>query len=247
MRFQFNSRKVIFKLTLVSGGWGISYDIALRWMPLDLTDDKSTLVQVMAWCRQATSHYLSQCWPRSLSPYGATRPQWVMWYFQAEKRVSSLQTGFSNVFLSIKMLDFLTKVHWRSIDDQTISVKAMVLCCQSINHHMNWPNSQIPEYTCSIPQNAPFRTEMRTFLFWMEHSGIWNRCILGFMKLVYWFRQAQTQPSGIILGLGSANEKRRFYITPSLIGWDIPTVIPEWWPSSSPVYKHQHYKLSHTL
>ena len=23
-------------------------------MPLDLTDDKSTLVQVMAWCRQAT-------------------------------------------------------------------------------------------------------------------------------------------------------------------------------------------------
>ena len=41
------------------------------------TDDKSTLVQVMAWCHQATSHYLSQCWPRSLSPYGATRPQWV--------------------------------------------------------------------------------------------------------------------------------------------------------------------------
>ena len=46
-------------------------------MPLDLTSDKSTLVQVMAWCRQATSHYLSQCWPRSLSPYGVTRPQWV--------------------------------------------------------------------------------------------------------------------------------------------------------------------------
>ena len=37
----------------------------------------STLVQVMAWCRQATSHYLSQCWPRSLSPYGVTGPQWV--------------------------------------------------------------------------------------------------------------------------------------------------------------------------
>ena len=42
-----------------------------------LTDDKSTLVQVMAWCRQATSHYLSQCWPESLSTYGVTRPQWV--------------------------------------------------------------------------------------------------------------------------------------------------------------------------
>ena len=48
-------------------------------MSLDLTDDNSTLVQVMAWCRQATGHYLSQCWPRSMSPYGVTRPQWVQW------------------------------------------------------------------------------------------------------------------------------------------------------------------------
>ena len=46
-------------------------------MSLYLTDDMSTLVQVMAWCRQATSHCLSQCWPRSMLPYGVTRPQWV--------------------------------------------------------------------------------------------------------------------------------------------------------------------------
>ena len=76
-RFQFNFRKAIFKLILVDGGWGISYEIVLRWMPLDLTDDKSTLVQVMAWCHQASSHYLSQCWSRPMSPYGVTRPQWV--------------------------------------------------------------------------------------------------------------------------------------------------------------------------
>ena len=25
----------------------------------------------------APSHYLNQCWPRSLPPYGVTRPQWV--------------------------------------------------------------------------------------------------------------------------------------------------------------------------
>ena len=76
-RFYFDFRQVIFKLTLMNGGWDISYEIALRWMPLDLIDDKSTLVQVMTWCRQATSHYLSQCWPRSMSPNGVTRPQWV--------------------------------------------------------------------------------------------------------------------------------------------------------------------------
>ena len=39
---------------------------------------KSTLVQVMAWCRQASSHYLNQCWSRSLSPNDIiTRPQCV--------------------------------------------------------------------------------------------------------------------------------------------------------------------------
>ena len=31
----------------------------------------------MAWCHQATSHYLTQCWPRSVSPHGIPRPQWV--------------------------------------------------------------------------------------------------------------------------------------------------------------------------
>ena len=76
-KFQFNFRKIIFKLTLVNGDWGISCEISLRWMPQDLTDDKSTLVQVMAWCCQATSHYLSQCWPRSMLPLGVTRPQSV--------------------------------------------------------------------------------------------------------------------------------------------------------------------------
>ena len=60
-----------------SDSCGISCEIALIWMSLNLTEDQSTLVQVMAWCRQTPSHYLSQCWARSLSPYGITRPQWV--------------------------------------------------------------------------------------------------------------------------------------------------------------------------
>ena len=76
-KFELNSRKVLFKLNLKIDWWGISCEIVLRWMSLDLTGNESTLVQVMAWCRQATNHYLSQCWPRSVSPYGITRPQWV--------------------------------------------------------------------------------------------------------------------------------------------------------------------------
>ena len=71
-----NFRQVILQLILVIYGWSISCEIALRSMPLDLTDDESTSVQVMAWCHQATNHYLGQCWPRPPSPYGVTTPQW---------------------------------------------------------------------------------------------------------------------------------------------------------------------------
>ena len=67
----------ILNLVLLIGIFRYSYDNALKWIPQDLTDDESTLVKVMAWCRGATSPNLSQCWPRSLSTYGVTRPQWV--------------------------------------------------------------------------------------------------------------------------------------------------------------------------
>ena len=76
-RFERAFRSVIFKLSLVIDGGGISCKIALRWWLLDLTHDKSTLVQVMAWCHQTRSHYLSQSWSRSVSPYNVTRPYWV--------------------------------------------------------------------------------------------------------------------------------------------------------------------------
>ena len=75
-----DSKNGTFNLVLLIGIFRSSHDNALRWMPQDLTDDKSTLVQVMAWCCQATSHYLSQCWLSSLWPYGIAKPQWVKGY-----------------------------------------------------------------------------------------------------------------------------------------------------------------------
>ena len=77
-RFEWNFTQTIFKLILVTDDSGISCEIALRLMSLDLPDDNSTLVPVMAWGQQATSHYLSQCWPRFMLLYGTTKPQaWV--------------------------------------------------------------------------------------------------------------------------------------------------------------------------
>ena len=85
----FNEIWALFKPITMIDGWDVFCEIALRRMSLNLTDDKSTLVQVMAWCRQAPSHYLSQCWPRSLSPYDVTRPQWIGGKFPSKSNIIS--------------------------------------------------------------------------------------------------------------------------------------------------------------
>ena len=83
-------------------------------MSLDLTDDKSTLVQVMAWCHQATSHYLSQCWPRSLS-YGITRPQWInVWrlgdaYLHQQTRSPKVQIMAWQLFV---LSEYISSINW---------------------------------------------------------------------------------------------------------------------------------------
>ena len=102
-RSGFNFKSAIFNLVLLIGIFRSSYDNALRWISWDLSDDKSTLVQVMAWCRQATSHYLSQCWPRSVSPYGVTRAQWVNLVNVRQNTCNRLSIGI-DVFLRVEHL-----------------------------------------------------------------------------------------------------------------------------------------------
>ena len=68
---------IIFKLIIQNNSLVAHYEISLRWMSQNLTNEKSTLVQIISWCRQETSHYPCQCWPRSMTPYGFTRPHWV--------------------------------------------------------------------------------------------------------------------------------------------------------------------------
>ena len=54
-----------------------SCEIAFRSIPQNTSDDNLRLVQVMVWCHQATRHYLDQCSPRSMLPYGVARSQSV--------------------------------------------------------------------------------------------------------------------------------------------------------------------------
>ena len=44
--------------------------------------------RLMAWCSQATSHYLNQCWHRSMSPYGVTNNElkWSCCFQNPHKR-----------------------------------------------------------------------------------------------------------------------------------------------------------------
>ena len=68
---------ILEQLSSLIDGWGNSCEIVWIQTQLDLIDDKSILVPVRVWCRQTTSHNLSQCWPRSMSLYAGIRPWWV--------------------------------------------------------------------------------------------------------------------------------------------------------------------------
>ena len=116
-------------------------------MPLGLTDDPSTLVQVMAWCQQVTSLYLSQCWPDSMSSYGTTRPQWVntrtwtKWHFADIIRciIFNKNSRISDQITGKYVLDGF-------IDNKSTLVQIMTWC-QSGNKSLT--ESMLPKFQVS--------------------------------------------------------------------------------------------------
>ena len=77
-----NFKSIILEFILQNSSWGISCEFALRWMQQKSFDDESTLVLVMACCRQAGNR-LSQYWLWLMLPCGVTRPSCVkmIWWF----------------------------------------------------------------------------------------------------------------------------------------------------------------------
>ena len=73
---------------------GTSCEMAICWTSPN-TFYKSTLVHVMAWCCKVKSRYLSQCWFRSNSPYGVTKPQWVKPYARNKGQMNAFFTHFN--------------------------------------------------------------------------------------------------------------------------------------------------------
>ena len=87
LMWKFQNKWVIYILNI----W---LHITLLWMPEDLVDSNSTLIRAMCRYRQATSHHINQCWLRSPTTSGVTRPQWVNNFvlFHYEYRFVTLHT-----------------------------------------------------------------------------------------------------------------------------------------------------------
>ena len=128
-RFWWNFRWALFKPITLIDGWDSCCEIALKRMSLDLTDDKSTLVQIMAWCSQATSHYLNQCWPRCLLLYGVTRPQLSPRQDDRHFPDDILRRIFmnENVYISVKIsLKYVPK---GPVNNIPALIQIMAWCC----------------------------------------------------------------------------------------------------------------------
>ena len=109
---------------LVINGWGISREIAPMWMWMDFSDDRSTLDHVMAWCRQAPNHYLSQCWHRSLSLYGVTRPQWV--YIRARYHKNEQHAEMQHCYSSDRIDNYCLQIHCHAFQCELLATTVLM-------------------------------------------------------------------------------------------------------------------------
>ena len=131
-------------------------EISLKIVLKSPIENMSTLVLV-----------ISQCWWLKCNSERTTEPK--VW--------TKMQTFHFKEFISIFCLPWGSHICSGLLSGVLYAMKTLIL----IDHH-NRPISQIPQCTWSISHNAPIRTEMCTFLFWMVHCGIWERCTVGFVN-----------------------------------------------------------------
>ena len=120
MKFQISNFQAYFT------NWWMRY---LLWnypqnVKLDLSDDKSTFVQVIGWCCRATSHYLSlismlaqiyvaiydMTWSQWVNHGDATARAWINSWIELELIINSIQ--FSMNWIGIELKDFELELNW---------------------------------------------------------------------------------------------------------------------------------------
>ena len=128
-------------------------------MPEKLTDDKSTLVQVMAWCRQATSHYKVDsvlcCHVASLGPNelinsltnivsvddmlpNSTMPlsEQMLTYYQL-RSIQGLKNNFIEILFEIKILI------QENTSENVVSKRAAILFRPQTNLLIQWSRDKM--------------------------------------------------------------------------------------------------------
>ena len=151
-RSECDSKNATFNLVLLIGILRSSHGNALRWMPQDLTDDKSTLVQIRAWLS-------------SLSPYGVARPQWVTparYQCDFKNRIGTFTN--SNIFFmeELTMGTLVTPTLgdevWVAFVGSKIRTMAYLHRCRSVHDSMTCCSPVYSEYC-----NSWWRHQMKTF------------------------------------------------------------------------------------
>ena len=87
-----------------------SFDNVHGWMARDLND----VVWVMAWCLQASSHYMSQSWPSSMLLYGVNYPKWVKYWMYYMHHVTIIRRYYTvPLSLTDGILYLITMSGWQ--------------------------------------------------------------------------------------------------------------------------------------
>ena len=142
-------------------------------MPQELTYDKSTLVHVMAWWRQATSHYMSQCWLHV-----------TIWHHKA-KVLNIIRTykWTTNLFLSKTMAAFSFHVHHTTSiasiwSHKVTQIWVNIATGPSVRNPYIWKGLiQGPgTWTYIASALAPLSSKYRT-IFWCPAYVAWKRAV----------------------------------------------------------------------
>ena len=173
-----NFKSVILKIIIQNSSLGTYHGITLEWMPENLIKEKLTLVQVMAWCHQATSYYLSQCWPSYILPRGITGPWWV--------------NGQSDTSFCTQPQPYMHEQGTMLISPKFMTIPGITMVyCQGFYYSIYYPNklfhtpSPVAKLVSGVWDTASNWMELLWFVDPNMHKGIpYLHWILGKVKCI---------------------------------------------------------------
>ena len=134
----------------------------------------------MAWCCLATSHYLSKCWPRSLSPYGVARRQWVNYI--------ELRSDYTGVcYKNFGENCFIMRLVPHSFDNPPMQCPIQSWHCLNPNDSDYSPNTQCDLWLYSIHVQSVYLMHIATVNCYVTTGKMWPELIQCIMLMWWWW------------------------------------------------------------